>query len=203
MKYSYSNIKEHFKNFDLRKIKERIIEQNSKVIWLTGLSGSGKTTLAIELEKTLLKNKYVPQIIDGDYVREVLNKDLSFTESDRKENIRRIAEVSKLFIDCGIIPICCFVSPTIEIRELAKKIIGTENFIEIYINSPFNVCEKRDVKGLYKKARAGEIKNFTGIDSPFEAPLNPFLEIRTDLLSIKESTELLYSKILPVITFQK
>jgi adenylylsulfate kinase len=142
---------------------------------------------------------FLTQIIDGDNVRSGINKNLSFTEEDRKENLRRIAEVNKLFLNCGVITINSFISPTDETREMAKDIIGEENFFEVYINSPLSVCEKRDTKGLYKKARSGELKNFTGIDSPFDAPKKPDLEIDTDKLSVDESVELLLNFIIPRI----
>ena len=160
-----------------RKAKEIYLKQKAKVIWFTGLSGSGKTTLASLLEKRLFELNYFCQILDGDNVRSGINHNLRFTEEDRMENIRRIAEVSKLFMNCGIILICAFISPTEEIREIAKGIIGEDDFIEVFVNTPLDVCEQRDPKGLYKKARAGEIKNFTGISSPFEEPNNPFIEV--------------------------
>jgi len=166
---------------------------------MTGLSGAGKTTLAKHLEENLFDLGYLTQVLDGDNIRSGINNNLSFSEADRYENIRRIAEISKLFLDCGIITINCFISPTEEIRNMAKNIIGPENFIEIFINASFDVCETRDVKGLYSKARRGEIKNFTGIDSPFEKPVKPDIEVRTDQLSIEESTLQLLNFILPRI----
>lgn len=177
-----------------RKDKELFLKQKAVVIWLTGLSGSGKTTIAVALEKELAKKGFLTQILDGDNIRAGINNNLGFSEADRKENIRRIAEVSKLFLECGIVTINCFVSPTNEIREQAKKIIGSNDFLEIFVNTPLEICEQRDVKGLYKKARAGEIKDFTGISSPFEAPTNPFLEVKTANKTIAESvTEILAS----------
>lgn len=190
-----------FANFNpdfLRKAKSKIVNQQSKVIWLTGLSGSGKTTIAYELEKLLLSKNFICCVIDGDDVRGKLNNDLGFSENDRKENIRRVAEVAKMIVESSVVAICSFVSPTKSIRAVAEKILG-KDFIEIYINSPLEVCEKRDVKGLYKKARKGEILNFTGIDAPFEAPLNPFLEVRSDLMSIEDSVNLIFQKIIPFI----
>ena len=186
-----------------RLAKEQLLKQHAKVIWMTGFSGSGKTTIAIALEKQLNERGFLTQILDGDNVRAGINNNLGFSEADRTENIRRIAEVSKLFLNCGIITINCFVSPTIEIRENAKKIIGTADFIEVFINTPFEVCEKRDVKGLYKKARAGEIKNFTGIDAPFETPLNPAIVVKTADESIDKSAQQILEYILPLITFSK
>jgi adenylylsulfate kinase len=177
--------------------KEKLLNQKGKVVWLTGLSGSGKTTIALQLEKELYKLGFLVQILDGDNIRAGINNNLSFSEGDRTENIRRIAEVSKLFLNCGIITINCFVSPTIKMRQIAKKIIGKENYYEIFINADLETCEKRDVKGLYKKARNGEIKNFTGIDSQYEKPNNPSLEINTSQLSIEESIEIILKNVLP------
>ncbi|MCP4550737.1 MAG: adenylyl-sulfate kinase [Bacteroidetes bacterium] len=183
-----------------RRDKEKVINQRSKVIWFTGLSGSGKTTIARGVEIELNKRSFLTQILDGDNIRSGLSKDLGFSESDRKENIRRIAEVSKILLNGGIICLNGFIAPTKEIREMAYNIIGRVNVFDIFINAPINVCEQRDVKGLYVKARKGIIKNFTGITSPFEAPENPDLEIRTDLLSIEESITKCLEFILPNIT---
>jgi adenylylsulfate kinase len=177
--------------------KEKLLNQKGKVVWLTGLSGSGKTTIALQLEKELYKLGFLVQILDGDNIRAGINNNLSFSEGDRTENVRRIAEVSKLFLNCGIITINCFVSPTTKMRQIAKKIIGKENYYEIFINADLETCEKRDVKGLYKKARNGEIKNFTGIDSQYEKPNNPSLEINTSQLSIEESIEIILKNVLP------
>ena len=177
--------------------KEKLLNQKGKVVWLTGLSGSGKTTIALQLEKELYKLGFLVQILDGDNIRAGINNNLSFSEGDRTENIRRIAEVSKLFLNCGIITINCFVSPTIKIAKIAKKIIGKENYYEIFINADLETCEKRDVKGLYKKARNGEIKNFTGIDSQYEKPNNPSLEVNTSQLSIDQSIEIILKNVLP------
>lgn len=178
----------------LRESRETLLHQKAKVFWLTGLSGSGKSTLAIGLQNELHKAGKLCYILDGDNVRAGINSNLGFSEADRTENVRRIAEVAKLFADAGIITICSFVSPTGEMRDLARKIIGAEDFREIYVNASLESCELRDVKGLYKKARAGEIKDFTGIHQPFEAPLDPWLEIKTDqqdfessLLKLKEN----------------
>ena len=177
--------------------KEKLLNQKGKVVWLTGLSGSGKTTIALQLEKELYKLGFLVQILDGDNIRAGINNNLSFSEGDRTENIRRIAEVSKLFLNCGIITINCFVSPTTKMRQIAKKIIGKENYYEIFINADLETCEKRDVKGLYKKARNGEIKNFTGIDSQYEKPNNPSLEVNTSQLSIDQSIEIILKNVLP------
>ena len=170
MKEEGNNIHADFEKLLKRADKEALLNQHSKVIWLTGLSGSGKTSIAAWLEKKLNDEGYLTQVLDGDNVRSGINNNLAFTKEDRLENIRRISEVSKLFLNCGIITINSFVSPTEDIRDLAKEIIGEENFLEVYINTSLEECEKRDVKGLYKKARKGEIPNFTGISAPFEAP---------------------------------
>lgn len=173
--------------------REKRLNQSSIVIWLTGLSGSGKSTIALELEKKLFTIGYFSQVLDGDNIRSGICNNLGFSEDDRKENIRRIAEISKLYLNSGIISIVSFISPTVESRDLAKKIIGQEDFIEVFISTPIELCEKRDVKGLYKKARTGEIKNFTGIDQPYEIPQNADLEINTAEQTIDESVELLYN----------
>ena len=183
-----------------RKVKEEILRQSAKVIWFTGLSGSGKTTLASNLEKELFFRRFFCQVLDGDNIRSGINNNLGFSEEDRLENIRRIAEVSKLLIDTGMITICSFISPTEEIRHKARNIIGENDFIEIFLNPPLEICEARDTKGLYKKARAGEIKDFTGISSPFEAPRHPDLEIDTSVTSIKDSVELIFDTIIDRIT---
>lgn len=182
-----------------REAKETLLHQKAVVIWFTGLSGSGKTTIAIALEKELNKKGILTQVLDGDNIRAGINNNLGFSEEDRKENIRRIAEVTKLFLNCGIVTINCFVSPTNEIREQAKTIIGENDFLEIFINTPLEICEQRDVKGLYKKARAGEIKDFTGISSPFEAPLHPSLEVKTENKTVEQSVNEILSKVLPLI----
>jgi len=182
-----------------RSEKENFLNQNSKVIWFTGLSGSGKSTIALALERRLYSDGFFTQLLDGDNVRTGISNNLGFTKEDREENIRRIAEVSKLFCNSGVICINSFVSPTIEIREKAKQIIEQDNFLEIFVNTPLEVCESRDVKGLYKKARKGEIKNFTGIDAPFQAPINPFLEIRTEHQTIEESVDIVYDTIIKLI----
>ena len=195
------NIYTTFDTILKREDKERLLNQRSLVIWFTGLSGSGKTTLAQNLEKVLHKNGFLTQVLDGDNIRSGINNNLKFTEEDRLENIRRIAEVSKLLIHSGVITLNSFISPTKEIRDMAKEIIGKDNFFEIYVNAPIEVCEERDVKGLYEKARRGEIKNFTGIDSPFNAPLDCDLEIKTNVLSIKDSVEIILEKVLSKIEF--
>jgi adenylylsulfate kinase len=186
-----------------REDKEELLNQNSKVIWMTGLSGSGKTTVAKGVERYLHSQGILNQLLDGDNIRVGISSNLTFSSDDRAENIRRISEVSKLFLNCGIVTLNCFVSPTIEIRNIAKEIIGVENFIEVYINASVDTCEKRDVKGLYQKARKGEIKDFTGISAPFEAPKYPEIEINTAQLSIDESVQKVLDYILPIIKTSK
>lgn len=180
--------------------REKLLNQKGKMIWFTGLSGSGKSTLAIALERELYERGVLCQILDGDNIRTGINNNLGFSEADRTENIRRIAEVSKLFVNCGVVTIAAFISPTTAIREMAKTIIGQDDFMEIYVSTPIEECERRDVKGLYAKARRGEIANFTGISSPFEAPENPALSIDTSVLPIEESVKLLLDTIVPQIT---
>ena len=202
MKIHKKNIHPVFDRILERKDKELLMKQHSKVIWLTGLSGSGKTTLAIGIERELQRLGFLTKMLDGDNVRTGISNNLGFSTEERKENIRRIAEVSKLFLNCGIITINCFISPTIEIRKQAFDIIGKEDFLEIYVNAPVEVCEQRDIKGLYQKAKRGEIKNFTGVSAPFEPPLDPFLEIQTFRLSIEESVSKIMKKILPIIEYK-
>lgn len=182
-----------------RKERESFFRQNSRVIWMTGLSGSGKSTIAQALERKLFKQGHFSQVLDGDNIRSGINNNLGFSLEDRNENIRRIAEVAKLYLNSGVIAICSFISPTREIRDFAKQIIGEQDFIEIFINAPLEVCEKRDVKGLYKKARRGEIKEFTGIDSPYEAPLQADLTVNTHENSLDQSVELIMDYLLPII----
>jgi len=201
MKEEDKNIYTVFQKLLKRADKEALLNQHSKVIWLTGLSGSGKTSIAAWLEQKLINEGYLTQVLDGDNVRAGINNNLAFTEEDRLENIRRISEVSKLFLNCGIITINSFVSPTEGIRNLAKEIIGEEDFLEIYINTSLEECERRDVKGLYKKARKGEIPNFTGISAPFEAPQSPALIIDTEKNTIEQSGEILYSFVINKISY--
>lgn len=169
---------------------------------MLGLSGSGKSTLAREAERQLHTQGYLTQLLDGDNLRTGINSNLGFSEADRLENIRRAAETAKLFLNCGIITICSFISPTRQIRELARNIIGENDFLEVYVNCPIEECERRDVKGLYAKARRGEIKQFTGIDAPFEEPLSPFIEIHTDKQALDVSTAQLMAAVLPRISLQ-
>lgn len=186
-----------------RQDKERLLGQRGLMIWFTGLSGSGKSTVAIALERELHKRGLLCRILDGDNIRCGINNNLGFSPADRVENIRRIAEVGKLFVDTGIITIAAFISPNNGLREMAAKIIGKDNFVEVYISTPIEVCEQRDVKGLYAKARRGEIKDFTGVSAPFEAPQSPDLELDTSSLSLEESVNSLLSYILPKIELKK
>ena len=179
----------------LRADKEKMLKQRGIAIWMTGLSGSGKTTIAIALEQELHKKGLLTQVLDGDNIRTGINNNLGLSDIDRHEIIRRIAEVTKLFVNCGVITICCFVSPTEEIRNIAKTIIGPTDFIEVYVNTPLEICEQRDVKGLYARARKGEVKDFTGISAPFEASVNPNVEVKTNEMSVEESVKRILNKI--------
>lgn len=179
--------------------KEKLLGHKGLVLWMCGLSGSGKSTLARALENVLFEKGIHTKLLDGDNLRSGINNNLSFTEEDRKENIRRAAEVSKLFLENGEVVICSLISPTQEIRDAAKNIIGSEKFREVYVNAPFDVCAERDVKGLYKKAIAGEIKNFTGLDSPFEAPAQPFVEVKTHENSLEVCRDILLEKVIEEI----
>ena len=194
------NIHPIFDRLLQRKDREQRLGQKSKALWLTGLSGSGKSTIAQALERKLHNEGFFAQVIDGDNIRSGLNNNLGFTLEDRQENIRRIAEVAKLYLNSGVITLNSFISPTKEIRTFARDIIGADDFIEIYINAPLEVCETRDVKGLYKKARKGEIKGFTGIDSPYEAPQNPALEIKTNESTVEEASDKIFNYIKSLIS---
>lgn len=185
-----------------REEKEERFNQRSKTIWMTGLSGAGKTTIALGLEKELFNRGFFVKLLDGDDVRTGLNKDLSFSPGDRTENIRRIAEVNRLFVLSGIITIDCFISPTLEIRHMAREIIGPENFIEVFVKASLEVCEKRDVKGLYAKARAGLIKDFTGISAPYETPVQADLVLDTTSKTIEASICEALDFILPRIEYK-
>lgn len=187
-------------NFDRllsRKEREQRLGQCGRVLWLTGLSGAGKSTLAEALERSLFEDGFLPQVLDGDNIRAGINNNLGFSLEDRHENIRRIAEVARLYAHSGLIAITAFISPTIAMRELARQIIGEDDFVEIYISTSLEVCEQRDTKGLYAKARRGELKNFTGIDSPYEPPLAPWVSVDTQLLSPEESLACIKNAILP------
>ena len=179
----------HYVNSTLRK---KLIKQQPLLIWLSGLSGSGKSTIANKLEKKLYENGCLSYLLDGDNIRVGLNNDLGFTDEGRKENIRRIAEVSRLMIDAGLIVITAFISPFDKERELAKSLVLENNYFLVHVNCSVVKCEERDVKGLYKKARNGEIKNFTGIDSPYEIPKNPNLIVNTEKESINESVDKIF-----------
>ena len=166
------------------------------ILWMTGLSGSGKSAIANALQKKLVQSNLHSFLLDGDNIRHGLNKDLGFTEADRIENMRRVGEVSKLMLDAGLIVISAFISPFASERKMIKDIIPSGEFLEVFIDTPLEVAEKRDVKGLYAKARAGQIKNFTGIDSPFEPPLSPDIHIKTTSLSVNDAAEMIFKEIL-------
>ena len=182
---SLHTVKQDYKTTKSKRLQ--LHGHNTYLLWFTGLSGSGKSTLANLVEIALHKDGFSTYILDGDNIRQGINKDLSFSPEDRTENIRRIAEISNLMLDAGVITLAAFVSPYIKDREDVKQIVGAENFIEIYVNTSLSECERRDVKGLYKKARSGEIKNMTGITAPYQSPLDPDLEVITDAQSIEES----------------
>ena len=175
-----------------KKERNKLKGHKGLAVWLTGLSGAGKSTIALELEQQLFAKNIHTYTLDGDILRTGLNKDLSFTEEARKENIRRTGEVAKLFVDSGTVVIAAFISPFAGDRKIVRELLG-EEFVEVFVNCPLEVCEQRDVKGLYKKALNGEIKNFTGLDAPFEAPEDAVLEIRTAEQSIEESVETIYN----------
>jgi len=195
------NIHPVFDRMLSRAEREEKHDQKSIALWFTGLSGSGKSTIAIALERKLYEKGYSVQLLDGDNIRSGINSNLGFSEEDRVENIRRISEVSKLFVQAGIISINCFISPTIAMRDMAKGIIGVDDFKEVFINTPLEVCEARDVKGLYAKARKGEIKNFTGIDAPYEEPIHPEFNIRTENRTVEDCVDVLIDGILPLIKY--
>jgi len=190
------NIYSIFDQLVQRGERERFLNQRASVFWLTGLSGSGKSTIAKGVERKLFEKGFMVQVLDGDNIRTGISNNLSFSIEDRQENIRRISEVAKLYTNSGIITLCSFISPTIHIRQIARGIIGDLDFHEVYINTPIGLCEERDVKGLYKKARSGEIKGFTGIDSPYEEPKRADLTIKTDSQKVEESVEQLYNYII-------
>ena len=181
-----------FDGYVKRADRNKAYGHKSGVVWFTGLSASGKSTIAHTLEKILFEKGIKVYVFDGDNIRHGLNSDLGFSPEDRRENLRRIAEVSKLFVDAGLIVLACFVSPYRKDREYIRQIIGKEDFIEIYVKCPVEVCEKRDPKGFYKKAKAGIIKGYTGVDAPYEEPENPDLIIESDKLSPEESAKKVY-----------
>ena len=182
-----------------RQDKESLLGQRGIMIWFTGLSGSGKSTVAMGVERDLHAQGILCRILDGDNVRAGINNNLGFSAEDRIENIRRIAEIGKLFVQTGVVTLACFVSPTNDIRQMARDIVGKEDFLEVYISTPIEECERRDVKGLYARARKGEVKNFTGISAPFEAPVSPDIAIDTSKIPLEESvrtlTELIIKRV--------
>lgn len=177
-----------------RESKERLLGQRGLVVWLYGLSGSGKSTLAVALERKLHDDRLLTQVLDGDNIRTGLNRNLGFSDEDREENIRRIAEVAKLFARAGVITINSFITPKRRYRELAREIIGPEDLFEVYVRCSFETCERRDVKGLYAKARAGKVAKFTGRDSEFEPPEQPDLVLDTEEMNLESALQLLYSR---------
>lgn len=185
---------------EVRTLIDRILQQHAIVVWFTGLSGAGKSYLAFALKEHLIKNGFFSLVLDGDLIREGLNRDLGFSLADRYENIRRVAEICRILIDNRIISICAFISPTNEIRQCAKNIIGRENFFEIYVKTSFEVCEERDHHGLYEKSRTGKIGDFTGVSSPFEVPENPDLIIDTINVPVGQNVMKIYEAILPLLT---
>ena len=183
------NIHSIFDKLVQREERERFLSQKSGVFWLTGLSGSGKSTIAKGVERKLFNKGFFVQVLDGDNIRTGLSNNLTFSVEDRQENIRRISEAAKLYVESGIITLCSFISPTIEIRAMAKEIIGGSDYHEVYVKTSLELCEERDVKGLYKKARKGLIKGFTGIDAPYEPPVNADMVIPTASQSVDESVD--------------
>ena len=181
-----------------REEREQQLGQHGMMVWFTGLSGSGKSTVALGVERELAKRGVLCRILDGDNIRAGINSNLGFSEEDRRENIRRIAEIGKLFVQTGIVTLACFVSPTEEIRQLARTIIGDEDLNEVFVSTPLEECERRDVKGLYARARRGEVKDFTGISAPFEAPKNPAISIDTSVLPLEESVNRVVDMIMAI-----
>lgn len=198
---SHSSITNH--NDPVRVAKEALLQQHAKVIWMCGLSGAGKSTLAGLLDNELTRHGYLSRVIDGDVVRSGLNKGLGYSVDDRHENLRRVAEVAKLFAGCGVITIVSFITPTRYIRNLARAIVGENDFLQVFIDAPLAVCEQRDTKGLYKQAREGKLKDFTGIDSPFEPPAQADLVIDTARHSVEESSRQLLEFVLPRVALEK
>jgi adenylylsulfate kinase len=186
-----------------RRRKEKLLGQRGLVLWLTGLSGAGKSTIAIALEKELYKKGYITMLLDGDNIRNGLSKDLSFTPKDREENTRRASEIAKIAMHNGLITICCFVSGTHKTRRMVKRIIGPKNYHEVYVNTPIEVCEERDTKGLYSKARKGYIHHFTGVNSKFEIPEHPDIVLKTEELTIKDCVKILIEYLEPRIILPK
>ena len=203
MEKKATNIYPIFDRMMSRDDKEQLLKQRGMMLWFTGLSGSGKSTVAIALERELHSRGLLCRILDGDNIRSGINNNLGFSAEDRVENIRRIAEVGRLFVDTGIITIAAFISPNNQLREMAAEIIGKDDFVEVFVSSPLEECEKRDVKGLYAKARRGEIKNFTGISAPFEAPEHPDITLDTSKLPVEESVKILLDYVLPKAVLKK
>lgn len=196
------NIHPIFDRMESREEKEKLLRQRGLTIWFTGLSGSGKSTVAIALERELSSNGFLSRILDGDNIRTGINSDLGFSEQDRRENIRRIAEVCKLFTDTGIITVAAFISPSEQLRNMAREIVGAERFLEVYLSTPLEECERRDVKGLYAKARAGKIPEFTGISAPFDVPQAPDLELDTTGLGVDRCVRKVMECIVPKISLR-
>lgn len=203
MEKKATNIYPIFDRMMSRDDKEQLLKQRGMMLWFTGLSGSGKSTVAIALERELYSRGLLCRILDGDNIRSGINNNLGFSAEDRVENIRRIAEVGRLFVDTGIITIAAFISPNNQLREMAAEIIGKDDFVEVFVSTPLEECEKRDVKGLYAKARRGEIKNFTGISAPFEAPEHPDITLDTSKLPVEESVKILLDYVLPKAVLKK
>lgn len=203
MEKKATNIYPIFDRMMSRDDKEQMLKQRGMMLWFTGLSGSGKSTVAIALERELHSRGLLCRILDGDNIRSGINNNLGFSAEDRVENIRRIAEVGRLFVDTGIITIAAFISPNNQLREMAAEIIGKDDFVEVFVSTPLEECEKRDVKGLYAKARRGEIKNFTGISAPFEAPEHPDITLDTSKLPVEESVKILLDYVLPKAVLKK
>ena len=203
MEKKATNIYPIFDRMMSRDDKEQLLKQRGMMLWFTGLSGSWKSTVAIALERELHSRGLLCRILDGDNIRSGINNNLGFSAEDRVENIRRIAEVGRLFVDTGIITIAAFISPNNQLREMAAEIIGKDDFVEVFVSTPLEECEKRDVKGLYAKARRGEIKNFTGISAPFEAPEHPDITLDTSKLPVEESVKILLDYVLPKAVLKK
>jgi len=201
MKTENKHIYPVFDQIVSRSEKEKKLNQKAKVIWFTGLSGSGKTTLASALERNLFERGHLTQVLDGDNIRTGINNNLGFSPEDRMENIRRIAEIAKLLINSGVICLCAFVSPTRDVRNIVRTIVGEEDFLEVFVSTPIEVCESRDIKGLYQKARAGIIKEFTGVSAPFDIPQNAVLSIDTSDKTVDECVEILLNKVLVEVTY--
>lgn len=193
--YIFSNQNEQVSSAD----KENLLSHKGIVIWMTGYSGSGKSTLAYHLERKLFDEGILTKVLDGDVLRQGINNGLGFSMEDRHENIRRTAELAKQLASCGVVVICSLITPTNQLRELAETIIGEQHFILYHISTPLNVCEERDVKGHYAKARLGEIKQFTGVSNPFEEPINALYSIDTTTLTIEESVEIMFDDVFPLL----